>query len=174
MIYSNTNLNFKTFFYTSEKLENTINDLKSQFPFLNTFSIGQSVMGNNIPCLKVGNGNKKLLFFASIHANELITTNILMQFFSDFYADKENLHKCTLYILPLVNPDGANLFLDTIPKDSKYYLNCKNISANFPNIPFPNGWKANISGVDLNLQFPADWNTAKNIKSTLRFFYICT
>ena len=41
------------------------------------------------------------------------------------------------------------------------YQNLEIIAQNFSNIPFPDGWKANANGVDLNLQFPAEWNKAK-------------
>ena len=35
---------------------------------------------------------------------------------------------------------------------------------NFQILLFQVGWKANINGVDLNLQFPAGWENAKEIK----------
>ena len=46
----------------------------------------------------------------------------------------------------------------------EYYNNVLEISSNYPQIPFPDGWKANINGVDLNLNYPANWQRAKEIK----------
>ena len=53
-----------------------------------------------------------------------------------------------------IKPTGVDLVTGNITTTSN----------NYPSIPFPSGWKANINGVDLNLQFPAGWEQARQIK----------
>ena len=148
-----------------------------KYPFLNIGNIGTSVMGKNIPYIQIGFGPNKVLYVGSTHANEWITSTLLMKFIEDFsnsYLEDSNIfnnistreiyESSTIIIVPMLNPDGVDLVTGDIDVLSDEYINAKNISQNYPNIPFPNGWKANISGIDLNLQFPAEWDKAKEIK----------
>ena len=53
--------------------------------------------------------------------------------------------------------------------DSTIYKVTAELARPYATIPFPSGWKANFNGVDLNLQFPAEWELAKKIKYNLGF-----
>lgn len=153
--------------YNYDVLVNDINLLKSTYPFLYVGSIGNSVLGNSIFYIKIGTGKKEVFYNASFHANEWITTPVLMKFIEDFcisYSNNSNIYgynarsifeSTSIYIVPMVNPDGVNLVTGNLAFNSNGYNYAKDISSNYPDIPFPSGWKANIEGVDLNLQFPA-------------------
>ncbi len=122
--------------------------------------LGKSILGQDIPYIKIGNGSKEVFYSAAIHANEWITTTILMKFLSDYcYCYVNNLslygynavdlfNNTTLYIMPMVNPDGVDLVTGTFSTSSWAYNFAKDISFSYATIPFPNGWKANIRGVD--------------------------
>ena len=163
-------------YYNSTKLLSDINSLKVVFPFMQIEQIGKSELGKPIHCIRIGIGNKKVFYNATFHANELITTNVLMKFAEDYaraYVENKSIYginardlyfNTSLYLVPMVNSDGADLVTGSISNVDNAYINAQNISNSFPNIPFPQGWKANIKGVDLNLQFPAGWDKAKEIK----------
>ena len=167
--------------YTWKITKDTICNLKKKYPFLNICTIGKSIMGKDIFAMTLGCGDKKVLFSGSHHANEWITTPLLLKFAEIYcnayekglYIYNENIKKLwcktTLCIVPLVNPDGVDLVNGAIDTESDYYREALAISKDFEDIPFPSGWKANIEGCDLNLNYPAGWAKAKEIKFGLGY-----
>ena len=157
-----------------------LNALKDKYPFLVIGSYGESVLGRSLPYVRLGNGPKQLFYSASMHANEWINSVVMMKFIEDYAIAVENKEsnidpilsdnikklydETTIYIAPMLNPDGVDLVVGDLDRNSAAYRNAKTIANNFPNIPFPSGWKANILGVDLNLQFPANWILARENK----------
>ena len=69
----------------------------------------------------------------------------------------------------MVDPDGVDLVAGAIPENSGQYSLTRELAADYPGIPFPEGWKANLLGVDLNLQYPAGWLQAREIKFSQGF-----
>jgi len=161
--------------FTPTLLAFCVAGLKARYPFLETGSVGASVMNRPLHYLRIGVGSTEVFYNAAHHANEWITAPLLMRFLENYaraYAmgaslsgeSASRLYASTaLYVMPMVDPDGVSLVtgeLDSGP----YFEQAAAIAADYPAIPFPEGWKANIAGVDLNLQYPAGWDNAKAIK----------
>ncbi|MBQ5765495.1 MAG: LysM peptidoglycan-binding domain-containing protein [Clostridia bacterium] len=154
--------------------------LAARYPFVGLNIIGRSVLGRPIAALNMGVGAKKVFFNATHHANEWITTPMLLKYFEQYAKTKAGLentvdnanelfNSTTLYAVPMVNPDGTDLVTGAIEKDSEVYLDALQFAANYPFIPFPSGWKANIRGTDLNLNYPAMWEQGREVKFAAGF-----
>lgn len=163
--------------YGSNILSINSQGFATKFPFLEQGNIGYSVLKKELKYFKFGRGPKQIFYSGAIHGNEWINTTLLMKFLENLctaYLNRGNIwgypasslfNQYTLYVVPLANPDGVDLVVGNIKKyNPQSYNSAQKLSQNYLTIPFPNGWKANIEGIDLNLQFPAEWETARNNK----------
>ena len=161
---------------TSQLNEETILKLVETYPFLRTELLTTTAFGRPVRSVVIGNGERKVLYSGSHHANEWITTPLLLKFVEElaeavqtggtlFGVNARNIvNAATIYVVPMVDPDGVDLVTGAIQPGTLEYETANRIADNFPNIPFPDGWKANLLGVDLNLQYPAGWLQAREIK----------
>ena len=161
---------------TSAASERFIRELVQAYPFLRTEVLTTTAFQRPVSTLVAGNGPRKVIFSASHHANEWITTLILLKFAEEFAqaiqtdgqifdrSARALAEAATVYMVPMVDPDGVDLVTGAIaPGDIQFEI-AQKLSDNYPAIPFPTGWKANLLGVDLNLQYPAGWLQAREIK----------
>lgn len=163
---------------TAQSCDEMILKIVETYPFCRTELLTSTAFQRPIRTLVVGNGPRKVIYTAAHHANEWITSLVLLKFAEElaeaiqsggelFGQKAERIRQAvTIYMVPMVDPDGVDLVTGAIePGDIQYAL-AQRISQDYPNIPFPNGWKANLLGTDLNLNYPAGWLMAREIKSS--------
>ncbi|WP_338551494.1 M14 family zinc carboxypeptidase [Paenibacillus sp. KS-LC4] len=162
--------------YSYELMTNDIKKLADAYPELIRYrSIGKSEYGRELWVIEIGNGPVNVLLNASHHAREWITTITVMNMAESMAASaaKRGVWKqlntadlfdhITFQIVPMVNPDGVSLQqkgLAAFPQQDHAEL----IKMNKNSRDFKR-WKANGKGVDLNRQYPADWETIRQAEN---------
>jgi g-D-glutamyl-meso-diaminopimelate peptidase len=154
--------------YTYEEMTRDIKLLQEQYPEAMSYhSIGKTDYGRDIWAVKIGRGETSILINSSHHAREWLTTNLVMEML-DIYLmfDQKNYQlegryvkdlfdRVSIWFIPMVNPDGVTLQqsgLSAFPtKDHQKLIQMNKGSRDFTR------WKANAKGIDLNLQYPAEW-----------------
>ena len=159
---------------TSALAEDTLEALSAAYPFLQTELLARTAFGRPITGASMGRGDRRVLYSAAHHANEWLTATVLLKFLEDYaqaletdgtiagVSARELYETATIFLVPMVDPDGVDLVTGAVTEKEREQARA--LAEFYPNIPFPDGWKANLSGVDLNLQYPAGWLTAREIK----------
>ncbi|HHW30267.1 MAG TPA: LysM peptidoglycan-binding domain-containing protein [Clostridiaceae bacterium] len=157
--------------YTYSIMERDIQGLKARYPFIEVGVAGQSVLGRNLYYIRLGTGATEVHYNGAHHGLEWITTPLLMKFIENFcraystnssirgYNIRDIWNRSSIYIIPMVNPDGVSLVLEGLKPDNPYYQQL--LAWNRTGLPFSQVWQANIRGVDLNRNYPASWEEAK-------------
>ena len=98
--------------YSAALVGYCVRGLAARYPFIVTGEIGRSVMGRPLWSLKLGRGDNRVLYNASHHANEWLTTPVLLKFTEQLAAAYANagdifgrsaaeiLSYASIYIIP--------------------------------------------------------------------------
>lgn len=161
---------------TAESSERMIREITKKYPFCRMELLTTTAFQRPISTLTIGTGPRKVLFTAAHHANEWITALVLLKYAEDLAEAIQSdgilfgqrarpmAEAVTICLIPMMDPDGVDLVVGAIQPGEKQYEMAQGLAKNYPVIPFPDGWKANLLGVDLNLNYPAGWLQAREIK----------
>ena len=177
--------------YTYDQMSQDIQELASRYSSLmKVNTIGTTLDGRNLYEIVVGNINaeKHVLIHGGIHAREYMTPLLIMkqlEYSLAFYGTasyegrllSDLFNKTAIHYVPMVNPDGVTISQSgiggirseelrrTIQQCYQNDLAQGRTSAALER--YLNYWKANARGVDLNQNFPADWDevTSTNMPS---------
>ncbi|MBV7276713.1 peptidoglycan-binding protein [Clostridium sp. PL3] len=170
-----TNIN-----YTYDILERDLRGLKARYPFISIGSAGRSVLGRELYYIKLGTGPNQVFYNGAHHALEWITTPLLTKFIENFanaytegssirgYNVRDIWSRSTIYIMPMVNPDGVDLVLNGLSRNNPFYSDL--VRWNNGSTDFSRVWEANIRGVDLNHNYNALWQLSKEAESQYGVF----
>ncbi len=106
----------KSRFFNHRDIEKLIQQI-SKSNLFKVERVGESFKNRPLYLLKTGQGSTKVFLWSQMHGDEPTATMALFDLFNFFLkTDKFDdtkkliLEKCTLYFLPMVNPDGAEVF----------------------------------------------------------------
>lgn len=155
-----------TIAYSHSQMMRDIDALKNAYPeLIRSETAGFSVEGRELPLIRLGTGSQEVFFCAAHHARDYITSAYLMytvNAYAQAAVDKhkigrhdihELLSRGTMYVMPMVNPDGVAL----VQGGLKAVQDRRRVAAMVLVRPSYLQWMANINGVDLGRQYPALW-----------------
>ncbi|MGN1059780.1 MAG: M14 family metallocarboxypeptidase [Clostridia bacterium] len=152
--------------YTYEAMQQDLAALCSEYTFLKSFSLGQSVRGRALTAISWGTGEKRLFLNGAHHGMEWITSLLLMRLLEEFcrqYRGRTSIgsvqfgtlfQEVTLVFCPMVNPDGVGLAINGLTEDLPVITKTRLKSYNGGSTDFSK-WQANLNGVDLNHNYDA-------------------
>lgn len=151
--------------------------LAKKYPFLTASKIGKSLVGRDIYGLFIGNMGNPTLFVGGFHAQEWLTTSVLMRFAGRLcdaaYCDDaicdvdvtRTLATRGVIIVPCINPDGVEIALSGADSAGDYRDTVLSISGGDLS-----DWNANARGVDINHNFDAEWEKLRGIERAQGIF----
>ncbi len=156
--------------YDYGELLKSIKIMESRYPFCEFYSVGESVAKKQLYCIKMGGGEHKVFYSGAHHGAEWITSALLMRFLEEYceaYVGGKTIFKVeakylfdnvSLYIMPMVNPDGVDISISGARRYTGDYPRLFKLNGNSSDF---SKWQANFNGVDLNHNYDALWELSR-------------
>ncbi len=156
---------------TPDRLETELQSLLEAYPTLSLRTLGTSLLGRRLPLLLLGRGRRKLLYVATHHATEWLTSRLLLEFLRELceaHAEGARPYGLDLGFLlghrmlafvPMLNPDGVAIHLGVGGDDPLAERRARMVTeGDFSH------WQANARGVDLNHNYDAGFAEYKALE----------
>lgn len=151
-----------------------IGSFAEKYDFISINNLGKSIFGRSIPIIKLGNGEKKVIYIGAHHGSEWITTGLLLRFINEYcelYKSSGTVEGISIgklfesveiSVIPMLNPDGVEFSVNGITEDN--ILFSRLVSMNKESRDFTH-WQANGRGVDLNHNYNLGFGEYKIIEA---------
>lgn len=145
-----------------ENLNLATRQMKKEYEFLQSFSVGKSVVGRGLVTMLLGSGSPAALYVGCHNAQHTHTSMLLLRFaeeLCDYYQKGKELSgfdvrrilsSGSIYIIPMLNPDGVEISLQGASSAGSLKDNVRRMAKDDTS-----GWQANAHGVELNKNYPA-------------------
>ncbi len=97
----------------NEELDICLDSLSDKFEIE---ILGKSVLNKPVKLVKFGDGDSKVLAWSQMHGNEGTTTKAVFDLLNTFNLKANDpivsaiVEQCTFYVIPILNPDGAEAY----------------------------------------------------------------
>lgn len=131
---------------TPDAIERLVKDFAARYPGDAKLEVfGKTLQGRELFALAIGHGKKTVLFDAMHHAREVMTPEVALDIAEQLLLRKDEpkvkawLDALTIYVVPMLNPDGNQIVW------TRNSMHRKNARGGY--------------GVDINRNYPTDFNT---------------
>ncbi|MBQ9796749.1 MAG: gamma-D-glutamyl-meso-diaminopimelate peptidase [Clostridia bacterium] len=157
-----------------DEMMQCLHTLSEEFPFLELRYLGLSIADRAIPLLKLGKGEKRILYVGAHHGMEWITSAVLCTFLREIcqgicdgmrisrISVVELLKAHCLYVVPMLNPDGVEYQIHGIAPENPLYTRVLEMNDGSEDLGH---WQANARGVDLNHNYDAGFAEYKALEA---------
>ena len=155
---------------THTRMMEQIDALKDRYDCIGITNIGESVLGKSLPLLSIGEGEKAVLYVGAHSGTDSQSSALLLRFLYEFceqyqangrmfqYSLSYLCSVRTVYILPMLNPDGVEYHINGISPEHILYDRVCAMNGGSDDL---RGWQANARGVELNHNYNYEFTNHK-------------